>query len=327
MTRMSFRTVLLLLTLMQVTRGFSNSGGSCIICHATNDNLSKNLLSNALRSSRNPKKNAFPRASSTLSTSLNVIGSSTKTVKASGEVLSALRDRLLPVIMSKLDRIYIWNLPKISILSLSETFVSFLRKYWWLSPMSLVLIPLYCAIFKGTCAAMPDWWNVVPMDHIAAADNSQWIIGHFLASNISYFASGAYLMLKRFPLIRKMKTGGIKVRLTRFSMLGMWIFLAGAISTVFHSIQALGSYPLSQSLCYVDHAVAGSAFCYFLETCGSPSRRVWSVGSAALLTLVVTSPGYTFLHSFWHYLSAATATLWALEGYARLIPSRTGHTK
>jgi hypothetical protein len=200
--------------------------------------------------------------------------------------------------------------------------VSLVRQYWWLSPMSLAIIPLYCAIFKGTCATMPDWWNVVPMEHLAGAENAPWIIGHFLGSNLSYFISGAYLILKRFPLLRKSKTEGIKIRLTKFSMLGVWITLAGAVSTVFHSVQALGPYPLAQSLCYLDHAVAISAFCYFVETCGCPSKRVLSMGGASLMTLCVTSPGYTLLHSSWHYLSAATATLWALEGYGRLLPTK-----
>jgi hypothetical protein len=68
----------------------------------------------------------------------------------------------------------------------------------------------------------------------------------------------------------------------------------------------------------LDHAVAGSATLYFLDTCGVPSRMVLLIGAVALVALVVTSPGYAFLHSSWHYLSAVTATKWALDGYNRL---------
>lgn len=329
---MPLPTVLLLLTLLQavLVNSFSNIGSGH--SSASNGHLAKSLLSNALRTdSRKEKRDgAFPDTMSSLttsSTSLNVISSSPKSRKASGETLSALRERVWQGLQKVSHNLATLKLPATTIF---DTLLPFLRQYWWLSPMSLAIIPLYCAIVKGTCAAMPEWWNVVPMEHIAASANAPWIIGHFLASNLAYFSSGAYLMLKRFPLIRRMKKrsgGGIKIRLTKFSMLGVWIFLAGTISTVFHSVQALGSYPLAQSLCYLDHGVAFSAFCYFVETCGLPSRRVLSVGGAALTTLCVTSPGYTFLHSSWHYLSAATATLWALEGYKRLLPSRTTKDK
>jgi hypothetical protein len=81
----------------------------------------------------------------------------------------------------------------------------------------------------------------------------------------------------------------------------------------------LGSYPLAQSLCYIDHAVAFSAFGYFLNTCGFPSKKVLGIGIVALATLCITDPGYTFLHSLWHYLSAFAATRWALEGYSGLL--------
>jgi hypothetical protein len=321
MVHLVARSILLLLILLHETTAFSKTR-SCVN-FAPNGHLQTYLLSNSLRTSRTT--NATPLSTTTTSTtSLNVISSFTKTGVASNEAFCALRDRLLhgtTTFSQTLQQSL--NLPSISVSSASVTsLISLVRNYWWLTPMSLAIIPLYCAIFKGTCAAMPDWWNVVPMEHIAAADNAQWIIGHFLASNMSYFISGLYLMLKRFPLLRKSRTRGIKIRMTKFSMLGAWIFLAGAVSTIFHSVQALGPYPLAQSLCYLDHAVAVSAFCYFVETCGCPSRRVLSVGGASLITLCVTSPGYTLLHSSWHYLSAATATLWALEGYGRLLPTK-----
>ena len=181
-------------------------------------------------------------------------------------------------------------------------------------PMVLAIVPPYCAITKGTCAAMPEWWSVVNMEHIARAENSHWIIGPFLASNISYFVSGAYLM-NRFRLFRNAPTGSMQIKPNRFAMLGVWVSLAGLISTIFHSVQALGPHALAESLCYFDHAVALSAILYFVDTCGLPSKSVSFIGALAIATLVITTPGYAWLHSTWHYLSAVAATRWALEGY------------
>jgi hypothetical protein len=190
--------------------------------------------------------------------------------------------------------------------------------------MVLVMVPLYCATATGTCAAMPDWWSVVNIKHIAAAENAPWVIGPFLASNVSYFVSGGYLM-GRFRLFSREQNnnggpGGRGVGLdiirpSRFAMLGVWVFLAGLVSTVFHSVQALGSHALAESLCYVDHAVALSAILYFVDTCGPPSRSVSLIGALAVAALVITAPGYAWLHATWHYLSAIAAARWALEGY------------
>ena len=102
-------------------------------------------------------------------------------------------------------------------------------------------------------------------------------------------------------------------------MLGLWILTAGLISTVFHSVQALGSYSVAESLCYIDHGVAISASFYFLDTCGLPSKRVLALGLAGLAALAFTYPSYAFLHSSWHFLSAAAATKWAIEGHARTL--------
>ena len=97
-------------------------------------------------------------------------------------------------------------------------------------------------------------------------------------------------------------------------MLGIWVLACGLISTIFHSVQALGSFAVANALCYVDHAFAISAAFYFLKTCGMPSRRTLTIGVISLITLAVTYPGYAWLHSTWHYLSALTATKWAVEG-------------
>lgn len=200
--------------------------------------------------------------------------------------------------------------------SLTTSIMQSIQKYWWCFPMLLALVPPYCVLFKGSFASMPDWWSVVHMDHIAASDNASWIIAPFLGSNVAYVLSGIYL-LKQFRFFDKSQSGSLVFRPTKFSMLGVWVLVAGLISTIFHSVQALGSYQIAESLCYLDHAVAGSAVFYFFDTCGVPSKMASIIGAVAIVTLVVTTPSYAWLHSSWHYLSAATATQWALDGYSR----------
>ena len=184
------------------------------------------------------------------------------------------------------------------------------KRSWWAMPMFLALVPPYSVLATQTFASMPDWWQVVKMDHIAASTNGGAVIAGFLLSNMAYFLSGSYLV-KRFPPIRK----GIKILPTRYTMLGIWVLLAGLVSTIFHSVQALGPYTVAEGLCYIDHGIAISSTFYFWETCGRPSRRVWAFGLAGFVALVLTHPGYAFLHSSWHFLSAAAATIWGLEGY------------
>jgi len=182
--------------------------------------------------------------------------------------------------------------------------------------MVLALIPPYCVIFKGSYASMPNWWSVVKFDHIASPDNASWTVATFLGSNVAYALSGTYL-IKRFRLLKTSQNDGHQFRQTKFSMLGVLVLVAGLISTVFHSVQVLGPYALAENLCYLDHAVAGSTVLYFVDTCGIPSKMTTFIGILALITLVITTPNYTCLHSFWHYLSAATAILWALDGFSK----------
>ena len=182
--------------------------------------------------------------------------------------------------------------------------------------MLLAIIPVYCAVFQGTCVSMPAWWPMVKMDMIRQSNAAAFVITGFLLSNIAYFVSGCFL-LKKFPL-KTMEKGLIRLQPTKFSYLGLWILTAGLVSTIFHSVQALGSPALAESLCYLDHGIAISAGGYFLNTCGFPSKKVLTLGIAALATLVITDPCYTVLHSTWHFLSAAVATTWAVEGYSRM---------
>lgn len=205
--------------------------------------------------------------------------------------------------------------------------VGILRQSWWTFPLFLALVPLHCAL-QGTCAAMPVWWQLVNMDYVKVSKHATLLVSCFLGSNIAYFGSGLFL-LQRFPLHlgigakssekkRRKKNKTTSTIATRFPMLGMWILGAGLTSTIFHSVQALGSYQIAESLCYIDHAVALSAGGYFWDTCGAPSRRTLGLGMLSLVTLALTHPGYAFLHSTWHFLSATTATLWALEGHDRM---------
>mmetsp|Transcript_22374 Transcript_22374/g.47027 ORF Transcript_22374/g.47027 Transcript_22374/m.47027 type:complete len:326 (-) Transcript_22374:36-1013(-) len=201
--------------------------------------------------------------------------------------------------------------------SLASSAIELLRKYWWSFPMVLALFPPYCVLFKGTYASMPDWWSVVNRDNFATAKITNWSIASFLGSNIAYALSGIYLH-QRFRFCERSQRGSLEFRPSRFSNLGVWILVAGLISTIFHSVQALGSYALAESLCYLDHAVAGSATFYFFDTCGIPSKVTSLIGALAITTLVISTPSYAWFHSSWHYLSAAAATRWAIDGYARM---------
>jgi len=184
--------------------------------------------------------------------------------------------------------------------------------------MLLALVPPYSAIFKGTYATMPEWWNVFNLDHLAASDNGHWIIASFLGSNIAYAMSGIYLM-KRLGFFERSQSGSLTVRPSKFSMLGVWVATAGVVSTIYHYVQTLGSFNIANSLCYLDHAVAGSATLYFFDTCGVPSKIASLIGAAALVTLCIATPtSYAWIHSSWHFLSAATATRWALDAYNRI---------
>jgi hypothetical protein len=220
------------------------------------------------------------------------------------------------------------------------------KEYWWTSPMLLLVVPLYCGLFLQSHASMPSWWSVTNMDHVhrcsaAAASatatasaspstllsSTAVVLGTFLGSNIAYFVSSVYLAI-RFGMIRlKRRPDNALVSkfqwppvVPNFAFLSLWTGTAGVVSTIFHSVQAFcGNRGFAETLCYIDHAVAITAICYFWKTCGRPTTTVSLIGAVALLTLVVTEPGYAFLHSSWHLLSAIAATRWALDGYARRI--------
>jgi hypothetical protein len=187
------------------------------------------------------------------------------------------------------------------------------EEYWWTTPMVLLLVPLYCGVILQSHASMPSWWPVTNMDHHIAAKTTTLgssasssllsstfvVLGTFLGSNIAYFVSSIYLAV-RFGLIRwnyndnaptkkrstidneskQQNDSSVVLRVQwppavpSFAFLGLWVGLAGIVSTIFHSVQAFcGSRGFAETLCYVDHAVAVTAICYFWKICGRQQRQ------------------------------------------------------
>eukprot|EP00980_Cylindrotheca_fusiformis_P017350 scaffold5380_cov131-Cylindrotheca_fusiformis.AAC.27 len=181
------------------------------------------------------------------------------------------------------------------------------NQLWWTFPLLLAVMPIYTAVTQGSFVRMPEFWPVVSIQGIFPSMFG-WVVTGFLSSNICYFLSGAFLW-------KNLNTG-------KFRLLGAWLSISGLISTVYHSVQAFmgANNPVTESLAYIDHGVALSAACFYLDTCGWPSKRAWAVGLVGLLCLGVchTAESYAVLHSIWHVLSAGAATLWSLDGYSRL---------
>ena len=208
-----------------------------------------------------------------------------------------------------------------------QTIINILGKFWWSLPLfSLAGFPLFSAITTGTYACMPEWWPVVCLKGIFGS--SFWIVvSGFLASNVCYFLSGAYL-LNRFKAVTSGQNSSIgsSNNNKRFLRLGLWILLSGLISTMYHSVQALvGVNAFAETLAYVDHGVALSAACYYLDVCGLPSKKVLGIGLTGLVCLAVcyNAEMYAILYSIWHGLSAAAATTWAVEGHGRKMIQET----
>ena len=104
--------------------------------------------------------------------------------------------------------------------------------------MILALIPPYFALFCRTVPTMPSFWPLVKLvDSVIAG-----VIVMFLLSNIAYFVSGIYLFLRYHLSILPNETSEVAFR---DPLLGGSVLTAGTVSTVFHSIQALGSQTLA----------------------------------------------------------------------------------
>jgi hypothetical protein len=221
--------------------------------------------------------------------------------------------------------------------------------FWYLLPSILCFVPLYTILVWQTTPVTPDVWKLVNMDFVWRAQHAISIIFAFLASNTSFFIAAIYLLqhsddtnisksrriiqnndtinnntdqnnidpIKQQPSSSSsLSSPSIKLPAT----LGYWVLSAGIVSTLFHTVQAIGNYRIAEALCYIDHGIAGTAICHFYYKCGRPSFRTILCGMIGLCTLafpitLIYLPLYTFLHSLWHILAAFTAVLWAKDSH------------
>lgn len=200
--------------------------------------------------------------------------------------------------------------------------VSLVKGGWYLFPMVLALVPLL-GFVSQTPVVTPNFWKMVDMTVVRQSEDALWVIGTFLFSNVFYLATSLYLFGKH-PPSRQLSSGRLATLgaymfpKSKYTKLGLWVLAAGIVSTLFHSVQALGDTATAEAWCYLDHGVAGSTTFYFFKTCGWPSKRVWAMGLLGLVCLSLPlQPGYAFLHSTWHFLSAATAVLWSRQARHR----------
>lgn len=206
------------------------------------------------------------------------------------------------------------RVPSLCSASLKEV-CSVVKQSWWCLPMFLALIPIYSAVVHQTSTATPSWWKLENIDSIFNSPYANLLVAAFLLSNIAYFISGIYL-LNKFPRIGEVEEEE-NSKSVSYPALGSIILTAGGVSTIFHAVQSLGSYAIAESLCYIDHAVAISSCFYFYRKCGAPSGKTLAVGLSGVTMLFITGPGYAFLHSAWHFFSAAAAVFWARDGLER----------
>jgi hypothetical protein len=212
------------------------------------------------------------------------------------------------------------------------------RRYWWSLPLALCLVPLYTGFVGHSPPSTPSWWKLVNLEsfwHESPADSlsTHSLMSAFLWSNVSYLLAGLFL-LRRYPMVKSrgsaMPRSSSRASLlspftpllstyvpSRGTWLSLWLLLSGFVSTLFHAVQAYGDYAVAEGWCYLDHGVAISATLYYLHYCKAPQRLTWVVGGVGVALLALPLPGYLFLHSSWHVLSAGAATLWAMQPSAR----------
>jgi hypothetical protein len=175
-------------------------------------------------------------------------------------------------------------------------------RYWWSIPLTLCAVP----VFFGPVST-PPFWKMVQVDYIWECPDAALVIGAFLGSNLSYFLAG-YRIRNELPPRRNRF-------FCPYGGLAFWIWAAGLVSTVFHAVQSMGHATNAEALYYVDHGIAGAAVFYFYHICGLPNRNALILGVAGLLCLALPlRPGYAWLHSLWHVLSAAAALMWTCQG-------------
>jgi len=196
-----------------------------------------------------------------------------------------------------------------------QVFKNAVTNYWWLFPLTLCLVPVYTKAVLQTTPVTPDFWKLVSLDflHHSHPATATTTISAFLLSNISYFLTGAFFLLRNNNNNNNNDTQSSSS--SSLTAAGYWVLLAGSMSTVFHTVQAVGDYSVAEALCYLDHGVAGTAILYFWRTFSHPSRRTTALGLAGLVALASPSSNavYAVLHSLWHFLSAATAVVWAMD--------------
>lgn len=191
-----------------------------------------------------------------------------------------------------------------------------LRQSWWCFPMLLILVPFIC-ILNGSCAQMPSWWAMSNLKYLQSTKVGTLICIGFLSSNVFYFLSGLYLLNKK-PLRRNMDRRRSVVDTNGFDpMLGWLTLCCGGMSLIYHSFQAVGPINVAQSLCFVDHGLAISSACCFLDRCGFPSVKTWIIGLLSLSLLVISGDVYPIVHSLWHLGSAGASISWAADGVER----------
>lgn len=199
------------------------------------------------------------------------------------------------------------NMPrttKATTITTTTTLRRLAAQYWWSLPLTLCMVP----ILMGPVST-PHFWKMVQFDYILECPDAAFVIGAFLGSNLSYFLAGYRIWNDLPPRRNRM--------FCPYGGLAFWIWAAGLVSTVFHAVQSMGqaSLPYAEALYYVDHGIAGAAVFYFYHVCGLPNGCALALGTAGLVCLALPlRPGYAWLHSLWHILSAAAAWMWTCQG-------------
>ena len=196
-----------------------------------------------------------------------------------------------------------------------------LRNWWWSSPMALAALPACNWALFQKALLTPEWWKMTCMEYIRHSPDCLWVVSVFLLSNISYFLVAACFFgtTKETSAPDSQFTvslGGETREVSTYSDLGVGVAACGIVSAFFHTLQAMGTSAWAEAACYMDHGFALTTFLYFWRVCGSPfqRKRVWITGVIGLGALAVPAkPGYAWLHSSWHVLSAVTALLWGLQ--------------
>jgi hypothetical protein len=214
------------------------------------------------------------------------------------------------------------SLAQTTIELMQDVAVTSVRQFWYLVPSGLCFVPLYTWAAWQALPVTPAVWKLVNMDFVwRTGAGAMSVVTAFLASNACYFLAAAYLLQKGGVLPVPsflMAASDTKPATTIAPSLGWWVLSAGCMSTLFHTVQAVGDYRIAEALCYLDHGVAGTAVLFYLYTCGRPSGRALLCGGAGLITLAFPAaawcpPAYTWLHALWHALSALAAVWWACD--------------